>query len=292
MIVHDHNIRIKFLAHLPALIQRINISAVAVGTHHHPLICHCHIRQRLFFIPDMIKMITQHTFHIDQSADSPRMFCPGRKMCIIMCRTAPYDRTVFIISSVCFPVLFISFEHHLCHFFILFCHKRIQTGRSLEFIFPLQGQCTSDHLRIWGTVYIPFIQHTLRCLIIFLCLFPECIPVPFHMISFFNKTDTVFQIFYCISICLRFIKPLRRGQRKARQFFHIAIHKQSRAERSVTRHRTCDKRTSHLRIVIHNRTSNLCGWKRTHICRQSHTLCRIYIHNICVLINLSRKADR
>lgn len=55
MIVHDHNIRIKFLAHLPALIQRINISAVAVGTHHHPLICHCHIRQRLFFVPDMIK---------------------------------------------------------------------------------------------------------------------------------------------------------------------------------------------------------------------------------------------
>ena len=292
MIVHDHNIRIKFLAHLPALIQRINISAVAVGTHHHPLICHCHIRQRLFFIPDMIKMITQHTFHIDQSADSPRMFCPGRKMCIIMCRTAPYDRTVFIISSVCFPVLFISFEHHLCHFFILFCHKRIQTGRSLEFIFPLQGQRTSYHLRIWGTVYIPFIQHTLRCLIIFLCLFPECIPVPFHMVSFFNKTDTVFQIFYCISIRLRFIKPLRRGQRKARQFFHIAIHKQSRAERSVTRHRTCDKRTSHLRIVIHNRTSNLCGWKRTHISCKPHTLCCIYVHNICILVHLSRQADR
>ena len=31
---------------------------------------------------------------------------------------------------------------------------------------------------------------------------------------------------YCISICLRLIKPLRRGQCKAWQFFHITIHKQ------------------------------------------------------------------
>ena len=76
VVVHDDDVRVELLAHLPALVQGVHIAAVGVGAHGHALISLRKVNEAFLLILQIVEMVGQHTFHVNKGLDAPAVLRP------------------------------------------------------------------------------------------------------------------------------------------------------------------------------------------------------------------------
>ena len=178
VVVHDDDVRVELLAHLPALVEQVDIAAVGVRAHHHLLVAAREIGQRLLLVADGDGQVAEHGLHVVDAGDAPAVLRPVGEVGIVVCGARPDEAAVFRLGRVGRLVLLVALEHHLRDAQVRLVHELVHARRRLELIFALQRQRRAADLRVVGAVDVPLFDHAARGVVVHLGVFPEGIPVP------------------------------------------------------------------------------------------------------------------
>ena len=291
VVVHDDDVRVELLAHLPALVEQVDIAAVGVRAHHHLLIAAHEIGQRLLLVADGDGLVAEHGLHVVDAGDTPAVLRPVGKVGVIVRGACPDEAAVFRLGRVGRLVLLVALEHHLRDAAVRLEHELVHAGCRHELIFALQCQRRTADLWVLGAVDVPLLDHTARALVVHFGVFPEGVPVPFDAELLLEKFDALFQVLDRIGLHFRFVDTLRRRDLERGKLLEVPREDVCLRDRAVARHRAGEVALADARIVVHHGAAALGGGFGANVCRQTEVLHGVDVEHAGVLVDLRRQTD-
>ena len=222
MVVHDDDVHIELLAHLPALVEQVYITSVSVGAHHHPLIAANEVGKRLILVVGADGQVAEHCLHVVYAGDAPAVLSPIGEVGVIMYGARPDEAAVLGLGCVCGLILFVALEHHLGDLAVGLEHELVHASRSLELILALERKCSAADLGIVGAVDVPLFDHTAGAFVVHLGVFPKCVPVPLDIELLLQKGDALFEVLDRVGLYLGLVYSLRGSYLERGQILEVA----------------------------------------------------------------------